>query len=166
MKVKQIEVHYKESLSLEIIDGRWQGVDAGLTYMVEIEDGDVPEEAVAEARVAVIAQVQEQVKARFQEFTELQKQLAVPVAKPTPQLPTTHSVDQNYPPADGSLPDGWIRTEKGKLLLKLQANEAEPNEVECPIHPGEKMKRRTNDKGSWLSHKHDEIWCSANFARE
>lgn len=56
-----------------------------------------------------------------------------------------------------------------KMILVLKDNQPEPNEVECPLHPGKTMKRRTNrDNESWLSHKDgdgDDRYCSAKFGR-
>jgi hypothetical protein len=40
---------------------------------------------------------------------------------------------------------------------------SEPNEISCPIHGGKTLKRKTNDRGSWLSHKDGDNWCTAGF---
>jgi hypothetical protein len=55
----------------------------------------------------------------------------------------------------------------GKLILVLGDGEPEPNEAECPIHH-QRMKRRENNNGSWLSHKDEQSqsgYCSAGFGR-
>lgn len=55
---------------------------------------------------------------------------------------------------------------KGKNYLVLVGNQPEPEEIDCPTHDGKKMKRRTNDNGSWYSHKHGDSYCSAGITRE
>ena len=58
------------------------------------------------------------------------------------------------------------QAKNGKAILVLNADQPEPFEVDCPIHPGSKLKRRTNDNGSWLSHKEGDGYCSASFGRQ
>jgi len=31
---------------------------------------------------------------------------------------------------------------------------------DCPLHPGEPLRRRSNDNGWWYSHKHGDGWCT------
>jgi hypothetical protein len=55
----------------------------------------------------------------------------------------------------------FYKGNKGKTYIKLNGA-AEPNEITCPTHNA-KMKRRTNDEGSWYSHKApDDKWCSVS----
>jgi hypothetical protein len=50
-------------------------------------------------------------------------------------------------------PYEWGRARTGKNVLLIQKSSSEPDEIECPIHPGKIMRRRSNEGGSWLSHK-------------
>jgi len=62
--------------------------------------------------------------------------------------------------------NGALAVKKGKMILVLRTGASEPNELLCPQH-GKTMKRRTNDNGSWLSHKiSEDSYCSAVFEHE
>ena len=57
----------------------------------------------------------------------------------------------------------WGRARTGKSVLLIQKSAGEPDEIECPIHPGKIMKRRSNEGGSWLSHKEGDTYCTARI---
>lgn len=49
---------------------------------------------------------------------------------------------------------------KGKRFVRIPEGREQPNEITCEIH-GKKMKRNSNERGAWYSHKDGEKWCSA-----
>jgi hypothetical protein len=57
----------------------------------------------------------------------------------------------------------WGRGRTGKSVLLIHKDAMEPDEIECPIHAGKTMKRRTNEGGSWLSHKEGDSYCTARI---
>jgi len=57
----------------------------------------------------------------------------------------------------------WGRARTGKSVLLIEKSAGEPEEIECPIHPGKIMKRRSNEGGSWLSHKEGDTYCTARI---
>lgn len=62
--------------------------------------------------------------------------------------------------------DGVPVVNKGKMTLVIRPDGSQPNEIACPIHAGQKLRRRSNDNGAWLSHKLGDGYCSANFQDE
>jgi hypothetical protein len=69
--------------------------------------------------------------------------------------------------ASAAAPGGyeWGRARTGKSVLLIENSAGEPDEIECPIHPGKIMKRRSNEGGSWLSHKEGDTYCTARIQR-
>ena len=57
----------------------------------------------------------------------------------------------------------WGRARTGKSVLLIEKSAGEPDEIECPIHSGKIMKRRSNEGGSWLSHKEGDTYCTARI---
>jgi len=57
----------------------------------------------------------------------------------------------------------WGRARTGKSVLLIEKSAGEPDEIECPLHPGKIMKRRSNEGGSWLSHKEGDTYCTARI---
>ena len=83
--------------------------------------------------------------------------------------PVPPTVESEFPPAQDAQGVSWryksgaLDMYKGKLHLNIHAGAVEPNEIACPIHQGATLKRRSNEKGSWMSHKDGENWCTAAF---
>ena len=59
-----------------------------------------------------------------------------PAPQPTPDIPPTQEAREGGTAAEDS-------------------GDTKP----CPVHAGFKLKKQTNDKGTWWSHKTDEGWC-------
>jgi hypothetical protein len=59
----------------------------------------------------------------------------------------------------------WIQGRTGKPILVLQGSISAPHEVECPIHPGKMMTRRSTVGGSWLTHPDGDTYCTARIER-
>lgn len=104
------------------------------------------------------------------EFTE--KALAAGWKFPEPPKPAPLGVQ---PPTNGEKPQagyywkmdkGALALKNGKMQLALATGVAEPEKLVCPRHDGQTLKRRSNDKGAWMSHKDGEDYCSAVFVRE
>lgn len=68
-------------------------------------------------------------------------------------------------PSNASNKWEWTKGDRGKNMLVLRGDAAEPNEIPCPVHDGKMLKRKSNDDGAWLSHKSGEGYCSAGFKR-
>lgn len=51
----------------------------------------------------------------------------------------------------------------GKTFVVLGKDQAEPNKIPCPNHDGKELKRQTNERGAWYSHKQDDGYCSVSI---
>lgn len=58
---------------------------------------------------------------------------------------------------------GVLDMYKGKLHLIIPPGSVEPEEIACPIHQGKVLKRRSNEKGAWISHKEGDGYCNGSF---
>ena len=78
-------------------------------------------------------------------------------ASPAPQI--------NTGTESGAGPNGyeWGRGRTGRTVLLLHKGASEPDEIECPVHAGKIMKRRSNEGGSWLSHKEGDSFCTVRI---
>src|SRR5262245_55233721 len=76
---------------------------------------------------------------------------------PAPQISTSRDS------ARGLTGYEWGRGRTGRSVLLVHKNASEPDEIECPVHPGKMMSRRSNEGGSWLSHKEGDSFCTVRI---
>jgi hypothetical protein len=77
-----------------------------------------------------------------------------PTSNRPPKIPASTAPGSQYE---------WGRSRTGKSVLLLHNDAPEPDEIECPIHAGKTMQRRSNEAGSWLSHKEGDSYCTARI---
>jgi len=59
----------------------------------------------------------------------------------------------------------WGKSKRGRTVLILREGQPEPDNVPCPVHDGKTFRRKTNEDGSWLSHKDGDTFCTAGFEK-
>jgi hypothetical protein len=66
---------------------------------------------------------------------------------------------------------GYSPTPADEMIQEKQATEAQApqreateqdSRMECPLHPGNYHTKRSNEQGSWWSHRHGDGWCNAS----